>query len=240
MSEYNTISATLKSVLSRYRDPSGNVNYLSMVGDTSITSFAESLATFDLSTLDSKEKEMAFWINCYNALSIYGVIKKLKSNPKFAEKGNASWFQRVRFFALQKFNVGGKEVTLRDIENDLRKRFRDPRIHFALNCSSLGCPVLKDGRYSSENLDKELEEASKLYLRSPQGVVLDKESNTLSVSMIFKWYKKDFEATGKSIPEYVAQYLPDGQKNYILENTDSLRITYIDYDWSLNTSEEKE
>ncbi|MHA1907229.1 MAG: DUF547 domain-containing protein [Candidatus Thorarchaeota archaeon] len=240
MDDYTTMSGTLEDVLKRYRDLNGNVDYFSMMGDAGTVAFAESLATFDLSTLDTREKSLAFWINCYNALSIYGVIRKLKEDPDFVKKGNSSWLGRVRFFALQKFDVGGEQFTLRQIENNIRKNFKDPRIHFALNCSSMGCPVLKDGRYSAENIDVELDEASKLYIGSPAGASLDEESNILYVSMVFKWYKKDFEATGKSIPEYVLQYIPEDKKNYLETHLNDIKVKYLDYDWSLNLSDEVE
>ncbi len=240
MSEDNTMSATLEGVLKRYRDPFGNVDYFSMMADESIAQFAESLAEFDLASLDTREKGLAFWINSYNALSIYGVLKKLKSDPSFAEKGNTSWFQRVRFFALQKFNIGGSQFTLRDIENRLREKYKDPRIHFALNCSSMGCPALKDGRYSAENIDEELDAATKLYLGSPSGMSLDSDLLELRLSMIFKWYKKDFETTGKTIKEYLLPFISDEQREFIEKNMDTIKVKYIDYDWSLNTSEEAE
>ncbi|MFW9847570.1 MAG: DUF547 domain-containing protein [Candidatus Thorarchaeota archaeon] len=240
MDDYTTMSNTLEEVLKRYRDPSGNVDYFSMMGDAGTVAFAESLATFDLDTLDTREKQLAFWINCYNALSIYGVLQKLKTDPDFVKKGNSSWFQRVRFFALQKFEVGGKQYTLREIENNIRNEFKDPRIHFALNCSSMGCPVLKDGRYSAENIENELEESSKLFLGSPRGARIEEGSNTLYVSLIFKWYKDDFTITGKSIPEFVLQYIPEDKKNYLEEHLKDIKVKYLDYDWSLNLSDEVE
>lgn len=240
MDEYETIGNTLEQVLKRYRDSSGNVNYFSLIADASITAFAESLATYDLSTLDTRERKIAFWINCYNSLSIYGVIQKLKSDPDFVKKGNKSWFQRVRFFALKKFNVGGKQFTLREIENNIRNDYKDPRIHFALTCSSMGCPVLKDGRYSAENIDVELDEAAKLYLSSPAGAKIDEHKNTLYLSMVFKWYKKDFESTGKLVPEFVLQYVPDALKEYLEAHLTDIKIKYLDYDWSLNMSDEVE
>jgi hypothetical protein len=134
---------------------------------------------------------------------------KLEKDPDFVVKGNKSLFGRVRFFAVQKFKVGGKQYTLKTIEDNIRKDFKDPRIHFALNCSSLGCPLLKDGLYSAENIDKELDAATRLYLSSQEGLRLDKEAAILYVSMIFKWYKKDFEATGKKVIDYIQEYAPN-------------------------------
>jgi hypothetical protein len=238
--EITSLNQNLRSIIDRYRDSQGNVNYFALMADKSMVAFAESLSDFDLSSLTTREAKLAFWINSYNALSIYGVVKKLEKDPDFAIKGNKSWFSRVRFFALQKFRVGGKEYTLKTIEDNIRKDFEDPRVHFALNCSSLGCPLLKDGLYSAENIDAELDAATKLYLSSKEGLQLDKDKGILYVSMIFKWYKKDFEVTGKKVIEYIREYAPNDIRDYIDEMKGEFKIKNIEYDWALNVSEQEE
>lgn len=238
--ESTSLNVNLKSIIERYRDPSGNVNYFSLMADQAMVDYAESLADFDMSTLKTRNQRLAFWINSYNALSIYGVVKKLKKDPDFASKGNKSWFGRVRFFAIQKFNVGGEMYSLRTIEDNIRKDFEDPRVHFALNCSSLGCPLLKDGLYSAENLDTEIDAATRLYLSSKEGLVLDEEKEILYISMIFKWYKKDFEATGKTVIEYIRNYAPEHIRKFIDEKGDEVKLKNIDYDWALNISSEED
>jgi hypothetical protein len=237
VTEYEALGQSLSDLLDRYRDLAGNLSYMAMLGDNTSVKHAESLASFDTESLKSREERLAFWINSYNALSIYGVIKKLKSDPKFIEKGIGNWFGRVRFFALQKFNVGRKRYTLRAIENMIRKEFQDPRIHFALNCSTLGCPVLKDGLYSADNIENELEQAARLYIRSPRGSRIDKDNGILHLSLIFKWYRNDFKGTGKSLVQYVAQYLTDEDAKYLLTNERAIKIKSIDYDWTLNNSD---
>jgi hypothetical protein len=236
LSEYEALGQTLSDLLDRYRDPVGNVNYMALLGDNTIVKHAESLANFNLDSLKTREERLAFWINSYNALSIYGVIKKIKSDPGFIKKGIGNWFGRVRFFALRKFNVGGKSYTLRTIENMIRREFKEPRIHFALNCSTLGCPVLKDGLYSAENLENELEEAARLYIRSNRGSRLDRDMRILHLSLIFKWYRNDFKATGKSLVQYVAGYLQEEDAEYLLNNEKVIKTRFIEYDWSLNNS----
>lgn len=216
------------------------MNYFALMADKSMVDYAETLSDFDMSTLTTREAKLAFWINSYNALSIYGVVKKLQKDPNFASKGNKSWFGRVRFFALQKFNIGGQEYTLKTIEDNIRRDFEDPRIHFALNCSSLGCPLLKDGLYSAENIDAELDAATKLYLSSKEGLRLDKEEGVLYISMIFKWYRKDFEATGKEVIEYIRDNAPDNIREFIDENKGKVKLKNIEYDWALNVSEQEE
>ena len=153
------LNSNLMGIIKRYRDSQGKVNYFALMADKALIEYAETLADFDFSLLKTREDKLAFWINCYNSISIYGVVKKLRKDPSFAERGNKRWLERVRFFALQKFTVAGNEYTLREIENNIRRDFNDPRIHFALNCSSLGCPLLKDGFYSAQNIDQELEAA---------------------------------------------------------------------------------
>jgi hypothetical protein len=238
--EISSLNQNLRSIIDRYRDPQGKVNYFALMADRSMVDYAETLSDFDLSTLTSREAQLAFWINSYNALSIYGVVKKLQKDPDFASRGNTSWFGRVRFFAVQKFIVGGKTFTLRTLENFIRREFKDPRIHFALNCSSLGCPLLKDGFYSGENIEAELDAATKLYLSSKEGLQLDKEKGILYVSMIFKWYKKDFEASGLKVIEYIREYAPDHIREFIDERKGKVKLKNIEYDWALNVSEKEE
>ncbi|MFW9788611.1 MAG: DUF547 domain-containing protein [Candidatus Thorarchaeota archaeon] len=235
--DVTSLNQNLRSIIDRYRTSDGKINYFALMADKGMISFAESLADFDLSSLTTREEELAFWINSYNALSIYGVVKKLEKDPDFADKGNKSWFGRVRFFALQKFVVGGRDYTLRTIEENIRKDFEDSRIHFALNCSSLGCPLLKDGLYSAENIDAELDAATKLYLASKEGTRI--KDGTLYVSMIFKWYKKDFEATGKTIIGYIRDYASDQVRDFIDSRDGKVKLKYIDYDWGLNVSEQE-
>lgn len=235
--ELTSLNQNLRGIIDRYRDSQGKVNYFALMADKSMVGYAETLSEFDLSTLKTREAQLAFWINSYNALSIYGVVKKLEKDPNYARKGNKSLLDRVRFFAVQKFNVGGKKYTLKTIEDNIRKEFEDPRIHFALNCSSLGCPLLKDGLYSAENIDKELDAATKLYLSSAEGLRLDQEEGVLYVSMIFKWYKKDFETTGKKVIEYIREYAPNHIREFIDEKKGKFNLKDIEYDWTLNVSD---
>jgi hypothetical protein len=234
------MSNLLQQILDRYRDASGNIDYFSLLGDQAIINYAESLADFDLETLETYEDRLAFWINCYNTLTIFGVVKKIKSDPGFAKTGHGNWFKRVRFFALNRYTVAGKSYTLRQVENYIRSEFKEPRIHFALNCASSSCPILKDGLYSSENLEQELDAAAKLFINNHRGSRLEKEDMILCLSQVFKWYRKDFEVTGKTLPQYIAEYLPEDDRMFILENEADLKIRYIDYDWSLNVTSEQE
>ena len=146
----------LNYILGRFVDSNGKVDYDSLKEETDLVEkYVEWIKSFNPESLETLNEKIAFWINTYNMLTIYGIINEIKNNPNFMKKGNKSNLQRLKFFWLKKYKVGGKNISLYQIENDiLRKRFSEPRIHFTLNCGSQSCPLLKDGLYSSKNLEK--------------------------------------------------------------------------------------
>jgi len=227
----------LNSLLERFVDSEGKVDYASLqVEEEIVEDYVRKIVAFDLESLRTRNEELAFWINAYNMLALYGVLRELKKDPSFAERGNRSRMQRIRFFWWAKYRIGGRKYSLYQIENDiLRKRFSEPRIHFALNCGSQSCPLLKDGLYSSENLDQELDIAATLFIRSPKGVLLDKESKTIHLSSIFKWYDEDFEKASGSVIDFVKEYLKEEDRSFVEDNLSELKVRYQDYDWGLNT-----
>jgi len=93
--------------------------------------------------------------------------------------------------------------------------------------------LLKDGLYSAENLDQELEFATKIFIQSPTGVYIDTEKKVIHMSQIFKWYRKDFEKAAGSVLEFVKKYLLEFDLEFI-ENNPEIKISYQEYDWNLN------
>ena len=227
----------LASLLERFVDSEGKVDYSSLrAEEETVEAHVRRMGNSDPESLKTRNEMLAFWINAYNMLALYGVLKELKRDPSFAERGNRGKLQRIRFFWWTKYKIGGRKYSLYQIENDiLRKKFSEPRIHFALNCASQSCPLLKDGLYRSENLDEELNAAATLFIRSPKGVMLDKESKTIYLSSIFKWYEEDFEKASGSIIDFVKEYLSEEERKFVDGNLSELKIRYQDYDWGLNT-----
>ncbi|MHA2060513.1 MAG: DUF547 domain-containing protein, partial [Candidatus Ranarchaeia archaeon] len=116
----------------------------------------------------------------------------------------------------------------------IRKEFSEPRIHFALNCASQSCPILKDGRYSAANLENELTAATQNFIRSSSGAKLNKEDKIIHLSMIFKWYRKDFEKSSNSVIQFILPYLPKDDQAWLKANKNGVQILYIPYNWGLN------
>lgn len=164
----------------------------------------------------TRESKMAYYINAYNALAIRGVIDRpgLKSVDDI----------KVEYFFYTRYRIGGKKLDLYRLENSvIRPMFEDPRIHFALNCQSGGCPIFPDVAFHPENLDAFLDEQTTKFVNHPEKV-RKKADGAWEVSQIFEWYAGDFEAAG-GVAAFIHQYRDEVPADAAL--------TYIPYDWAL-------
>lgn len=176
----------------------------------------------------SREQRLAFWINAYNAFTVKLIVDHhpISSIRKIGFLPGAAF--RRRFIPMPELK--GDPISLDDIENDtLRADFREPRIHFALVCASVGCPPLRKEAYRASDLDRQLDEQTQLFLNDTDKNRFDPVTNTLYLSPIFKWFRADFEAVAGSEAAYVARYLEDPRIG-----KPGVKIKYTDYDWSLN------
>ncbi|UCE29562.1 MAG: DUF547 domain-containing protein [Candidatus Bathyarchaeota archaeon] len=234
MVEASVLERRLNSVLSSNVDSEGKVDYSSLKADGTIEEFASWLETFDRKSLETANEKIAFWINAYNMLVINNTVKRLQKDPKYAETGNRSRSQRLTFFYRTKHKIGGRKYNLSQIEKVLRSAF-DPRVHFAICCASLSGPALRNQLYTTENLDSELDDAAKSFIRSRKGSRLDREERIIYLSAIFKWFRKDFEKTSGSISRFIEKYLKKEDKNFMKANLSKIRVDFLPYDWGLNT-----
>jgi len=185
----------------------------------------------------SKDQRMAFLINAYNAFTVEKILTRypdLKSIRDFGTVFGNPW--KDKFFTLL-----GREFTLDGIEHDtLRKpgAYDEPRVHYAVNCASIGCPMLREEAFTAEKLERQLEEQAVRFLS-------DRTRNRaadgkLEVSMIFNWFKVDWEsgyAGIKSREQYFARYaklLSDNAEQQKLVAEGKASISHLDYDWTLN------
>ncbi len=173
-----------------------------------------------------RAQQKAYWINLYNALTVnlvlenYPVTSIRKIRPHFFAFG--PWDMDVA-------EVAGQELTLNDIEHRiLRPIFQDARIHFAVNCASLGCPNLAPRAYVAEQLDGQLDAASREFLAHPRG--LQWQPDGLFLSSIFKWFDADFGGRA-GVLRFLARYAPAAARERLRGYQGD--ITY-DYDWQLN------
>lgn len=197
----------------------------------------EILKNFSVATLKDKNTANAFWINAYNFFMIAVIMdkgfegNKLKIN---SVKDFGSFFNPYKIFQKKIFQIGKKKYSLDQIEKetllgkDFKKNgWKDARIHFAVNCASVGCPPLLPRIYQKETLDKTLDDNIKKALKTKRHYHI--KGDTLYVTHLFKWYKSDFEEHLGGVKEFLANYLENA--NPMRKTSD---IDYIDYNWDLN------
>lgn len=198
------------------------------------------LAQFDPSSLKSKNEAIAFWINAYNFFMIKTILEKGFKNNKLSVnsvKDFGSFWNPYRIFKEEIHNIGGKKYSLDAIEKGTllgeaykKKGWKDARIHFAVNCASVGCPPLIQKPYTAQSLEQTLDDNIKKALQTHRH--LNIKGKTLHLTHLFKWYKKDFEESAGNVKSFLLKYVPQPDKQKQI--TESNDIDYIEYDWKLN------
>ena len=179
-------------VLQEYVDDQGLVLYAALAKDRAqLDSYVDSLGLYSPEThpdrFPTREHELAYWINAYNAFTLRGVID---AYPIASVKDA---FALSGFFNRQTFVAGGQEMTLDHIENKIiRPTYQEPRIHFAVNCAALSCPQLENRAFTAPDLDARLERALTRFAQDPNHVRL--QGKKLHLSKILDWYGEDFTA----------------------------------------------
>ena len=174
----------------------------------------------------SRNEQFAFYINAYNAWTIKLILSGypgVKSIKEFGSILKSPWKKKLA-------RIDGEMVTLDHIEHGiLRPRYKDPRVHFAINCASKGCPPLRSEPYQGDVLDQQLDEMARAFINDPRQNRL--EGETLYVSRIFKWFKGDI---GKDMVGFFQKYAQGNLKKALDSGRERIVVKYLSYDWSLN------
>lgn len=210
------------------------VNYAALKEDKRLNEYLQELERANPDALATREEKIAFWINAYNAYTLKLVVDNypIKSITDLSALGYLS----LPFDSpwKRKFcKIGGKVYSLDDIEHTiLRGEFGEEQIHFAVNCASESCPVLRPEAYTGEKLSAQLKEQAQAFLSDSTRNQFRLEGNTLYLSKIFEWYRSDFEKKKGSLLKYIAQYF-SGEERERLESG-NVTIKFLDYNWNLN------
>ncbi len=205
-------------LLKKHVDTDGNVNYKNFAGEIELLENYLSYLTQNIpSKTAAKEEQLAYYINLYNA----GTVKLIVENypVKSIKDIKNPWDQKIIF-------LESVSVSLGDIEHEILRKMKEPRIHFAINCASYSCPKLRNEAYTGDQLEKQLQEAAISFINDSKRNRISKDE--AEVSQIFNWFKKDFTVDG-SLVSYLNQFAKEP-----LHNTGKIR--YISYDWRLNES----
>jgi hypothetical protein len=220
-----------KHVAVREGAKASQLRYAGMAQDrAALTLYLNSLAQVQESELGgwTQAQQMAFLINAYNAFTVQKILTRYPGIRSIWDFGRLFGNPfKDRFFTLL-----GKRSSLDDLEHEtLRKRFREPRIHFALNCAAVGCPMLREEAYVAGRLERQLEEQAARFLSDRSRNRL--AAGRLEVSKIFEWFREDFEPRQAYLAKY-ADLLADnaaGRKQVVQGQAP---LFFLDYDWTLN------
>ena len=220
-------------VLKTYVNNQGLVDYNGITGDQSFKKYMESLKTAQADTM-SRNGQLAFWINAYNAVTIDKVIK-WKPKKSVRETFVPGVWSGTKFFTTREHTAAGKLLSQDDIEHEiLRKQLKEPRIHFAIVCASSSCPPLPRFAYTEDNVQAKLEEETRKYINSKRGTQIDSAKNVLHLSKLFDWFAGDFEYKSGSVMNFIKPYLDEKTLAFVEQKP---KIEFIHYDWALNAQE---
>ena len=195
---------------------------------TMLQTFLADMAAVPVSTLN-RDEQLAYWINLYNALAVeivlahYPVasVRDIDISPGLFAQG--PWGKKLA-------TVEGEAVSLDDIEHRiLRPIWRDPRVHYAVNCAALGCPNLQPVPYAAKGIDHTLDQAARAYVNHPRGMWIDAQG--LHVSSIYIWFEEDFGGSEAGIIRHLLAYAAPETAMRLQEFTE---IASDRYDWTLN------
>lgn len=213
------------SLLRKHVTEEGNVDYEGFIQDSAqFNQYLELLSKHHPNDKNWSDAErLAYWINAYNAFTVkliidhYPVesIKDIKNGIPFV---NTVW--DIKFINIEK-----RTYDLNNIEHGIiRPKFKDPRIHMAVNCASISCPKLQDRAYTGDNLEEQLNKAAREFINNDAKNNITAEKAQLS--QIFSWYRMDF----KSVQDFINQYSD-------VKISKDTKIEYLDYNWGLNDDE---
>lgn len=221
---------------------SSTLRYRALMAERqALRAYLDSLSAVTASTYAgwTRAQQLAFLINAYNAFTVELVLTRypdLKSIKDLGSLLQSPW--KKSFFRLL-----GQERSLDEVEHGLIRAlgvFDDPRIHVAVVCASIGCPMLRNEAYVAERLDAQLDDALRRFLSDRTRNRYDAATGTLAVSKIFDWYRKDFEQGHKGITSlqmlfarHADELAPTPQAQAEVR-AGRYRLSFLDYDWALN------
>lgn len=210
--------SVFNNLLKKYVSSTGKVDYKGIKSEKDkLYEYLEVLEANPPQQSWDRNKRLAYWINAYNANTIKMIIENYPTSSitKITAK---PWDQAIA-------KIGDKTYTLNQIENEIiRPTFKEPRIHFAVNCAAKSCPKLHNEAFMPEKLDAQLEKMAKAFINNKEANVISEKKAELS--KIFEWYKDDFAAAGGVIA-FINKYSD-------VEVKDNAKVTYREYDWNLN------
>ncbi len=196
------------------------VNYTKLRKNPDFARLLQQLGDFSPGQLEGDKERLAFYINTYNILAIKTVVDNW---PVESIKDAGSFLKSV--WKKKAGIIGGREISLHEIEHEILRPMGDPRIHMAIVCASISCPDLRTEPYTADKLNEQLDDQVEKFLSNPQkGLMV--EGNKARTSKIFDWFEKDFKSTYGSVKAFISRYSNLSADAELRPN--------LPYNWSVN------
>ncbi len=214
------------ALLKKHVREDGLVDYKGFIKDKDkLNAYADYISNNPPASGWTDEEKIAYWINAYNVFTVKLIVdnypvKSIKDlNPTLSIPTIRS------IWTKEWFKIGGEDFSLDRIEHKiLRKDFNEPRIHFAVNCASISCPILRNEAYTAEKLDQQLNEQATIFLNDTSRNMI--ESKKARVSKIFSWFGGDFKKD-QTLIEFLNKYSK-------VKIDTKAKVRFMDYNWKLN------
>lgn len=225
--------AAFDAILRAHVDAQGLVDYAGLAAESrGLDDYIDALARADFAAL-TRDAKLAVLINAYNAWTLrlildHWPLESIKDIPA-AERWNA-----------ERFEIAGQSLSLDALEHQwLRKRFVEPRMHFAINCASIGCPPLRAEAYRTDQLDAQLADQCRIvHTNGSRWFTFDTQAGTegatLGLTQIYRWFGGDFEQVAGSVLAFAGRF--NARLAKLLDAGDAPAIRWLDYDWGINVS----
>ena len=224
-------------ILSTYYDPAKGLDYKALKAKdaAALQNLKAQLGRVHPATLNPKQR-LAYWINVYNVNTVATIVEKYP--VKSIRDISTDPIIRLNVFKKERVPVfGGKLISLDEVENkNIREAFRDPRIHFAINCAAKSCPPIRTEAYVGAKLDAQLDDQAKRFLTGPLGARFKQSEGelTIATTKIMDWFGDDFDNWAGGKTAFIRKYVPADKQALIDRAGRKIDVEYDDYDWALN------
>jgi len=221
------------ALLQKHYTPEKGMDYKALKATElpTLTKLNDMMSKVNVSTLNRKQQQ-AYWMNYYNI----GIVSLIAKNYPIKSILDLGGIIGKAVFLKNGVMVNGSNLSFYKLENEkVRAEFKDPRVHFAINCAARSCPPLRTEAYMGDKLDMQLDEQARKFLNGPKGVRIEKDgSETIfNTTKIMDWFKKDFDDWGGGSVAFSKKFL-DASHLKAIQGASKLTIKYDDYDWGLN------
>lgn len=224
--------STFDDLLQRHVDADGRIDYRGMREDAAeLDRYLEQLADAPFEELGRNEK-LALRINAYNAFTLRLILDHQPLDSIRDFPADHRW-------DAERWQVGGHTWSLNQIEHEqIRPKFREPRIHFALVCAAVGCPPLRNEAYTGARLEEQLADQTRYVHSHPRWFRFDPDRNVVHLTKLYDWYGSDFtQQQAPSVLDYAARYAPELRQ--ALEAGRNPDVQWLEYDWTLDSRQNK-